>query len=50
MANSAGRGLFEMLIAEVEYDISTLPDGVEREELEVALIGLRKRLAALGDD
>ena len=44
---SAGRGLFELLIAEVTYDIASLPPCPEREELEVALVGLNKKLESL---
>ena len=47
MVPSAGRGLFELLIEEVTYDISSLPPCAEREELEVALVGLHKKLESL---
>ena len=47
---SAGRGLFEMLIAEVEYDMAQLPECQERDELAVALVGLRKKLDSLDGD
>ena len=46
-STSAGRGLFEMLIAEVEYDMSQLPECQERDELAVALVGLQKKLDSL---
>lgn len=36
-----------MLIAEVEYDMSQLPECQERDELAVALVGLQKKLDSL---
>lgn len=49
MSETAGRGLFQLLIAEVEMDIGSLPDGLEREELQVALVGLRRKLDSLDE-
>lgn len=43
MSTTAGRGLFEILIAEVESDMEKLPDGVTRDEMATALVGLRRK-------
>lgn len=42
MSATSGRGLFDILIAEMELDLQTMVDGVIRDETTMALVGLRR--------
>jgi hypothetical protein len=43
MSTTAGRGLFDILIAEMERDLDLLPEGTVHDELAQALVGLRRK-------